>query len=88
MRAGLFESLSRLTTWQILHLVDLMQKRANFQEARAAGEQAQEAATQTKHSLLLTKRSAAQGQMLMVFTLLTAVYVCDSEAHSRGRSLG
>lgn len=63
------------TEQDILQLLDLKQKHASFQEARAAVVQAESSAMQTQYSLLLTRRSAAQGQIVMIFTLLTAIYL-------------
>ncbi|OJD36990.1 uncharacterized protein BKCO1_800026 [Diplodia corticola] len=59
----------------LLHLLDLKQKRANLREAHSASIQAHEASQQTRHVLELAESSAWQSRIVMVFTTLSAIYV-------------
>lgn len=59
----------------LLHLLDLRQKRANLREAHAASIQAQETSAQTKLSLSLSESAAWQSNVVMIFTILTSIYL-------------
>jgi Mg2+ and Co2+ transporter CorA len=60
---------------QVLHLLDLRQKRANIREAHAALQQAHETSRQTTLSLQLAEAAERQSKIVTVFTIITAVFL-------------
>lgn len=87
---GYYEKLSeilvsrKLLKWlQLYHLIDLKQKQANFSEAISARMLARETAKNTqlqiKQNDEISKQAeetARQGKTLMVFTVVTIIFVC------------
>ncbi|KAF2754965.1 hypothetical protein EJ05DRAFT_513296 [Pseudovirgaria hyperparasitica] len=59
----------------LLQLLDLRQKRANLRESHAAWVQAEETSAQTRHSLSLSVAAARQGRVVMIFTILSSIYL-------------
>lgn len=60
---------------QLRHLIDLKQKQANFSEAISTRELARQTAENTELQIQQARETTRQGQTLMVFTVVTIIFV-------------
>jgi hypothetical protein len=61
------------------HLLDLKQKQANVLEAKATHELTTQAILQGKQTVDLTMATSSQGKMITFFTIITIVFVSQSQ---------
>lgn len=65
-----------LTLEQLNILVDLKQKQSDTMEARFSRKELEESVQLTKAARMQTQQSAKQGKTIMVFTMVTIIFVC------------
>jgi hypothetical protein len=67
---------------QLQHQLDLKQKQISVIEARAARKDAKSSAAQAEISLSLTTETVKQGWSIMIFTVVTIIFVSsDHSSH-------
>ncbi len=69
---------------QLQHQLDLKQKQISVVEARAARKEARASADQAASSLLLNTETVKQGWAIMVFTVVTIIFVCFEPSSTIG----
>jgi hypothetical protein len=60
---------------QLLSLLDLQQKEANIDEAHSSNLQTKIAGEQSKHARKQADATGAQSQILLLFTIVTIIFV-------------
>jgi hypothetical protein len=68
------------------HLLDLKQKQANVLEAKATHELTTQAILQGKQTVDLTMATSSQGKMITFFTIITIVFVSQSQPYRMTKS--